>query len=195
MKKIFISIFLFGVIVITLSGCGFIEGFKEGISGKNNKSEASKLNKDSEKQFKDPDEKYAISVPNNWSDIKKSDSIYAIEVGDKVDGASAGIYYESKENFAKDITLDKFTELGIKSLNKKLDNAEIVDMQDTEISGYKAKTYVVTGEIDKVKTKRLTAYVELPDRFAHINLWISPSKFDKNKDKLIKIMNSFTVLK
>lgn len=205
MKKFLISIFLCGVIGTNLSGCGFIDGFKEGYdkgftasAKKNDNSDANKPVEASTKQIEDSDGKFQISVPKNWSEletIKKSEPRYCIAVGNKLDETYAGILNEPKENFSNEMTLDKFTDLCIKSTKKIMNNAEVSDIKDAEINGYKAKTFEMRGSVNDINVVRIYAIVELPDCFVHVNTWTLPSKYDKNKDVLKSVISSFKELK
>lgn len=205
MKKLLISTFLCGVIMTNLSGCGFVDGFKEGFqkgvnasAEKNKDSEANKPAKDpendSEKQFKDPCGKFQISAPKNWSElneIKESDKKFGIGVGNRLDETYAGTYCQSKVDFTNGMTLEKYNDFVIKSLKQQIKNAEISDVKDTDINGHKAKTFYVNGETKNMKISYIYAVVELQDSFVHIVTWTFTSRFDKNKDKLTNIINSF----
>lgn len=201
MKKILISILLCGVIGMTLSGCGFIDGFKKGFddaANKNDTTQTSNTTKESAKKFKDKDGKFQISTNDNWSEsdeVKKSNPKFCIGVVNKANETYAGIIEQSKLDFTNNMTLDKYNELIIQGLKKSLTNCEISDIKDTEINGYKAKTFLAKGTIKEIKFSYVYSVIELPDSFVNVTSWTFTSHFDKNKDELTKVTNSFQKLK
>lgn len=102
MRKFMISIFLCGAIGTNLSGCGFVDGFKKGFSESTKKSNdiTSNATNDSEKQFKDPNGKFEISVPKSWNEldeVKKSNQKFSIGIGNRSDETYAGTFAQSKK--------------------------------------------------------------------------------------------------
>lgn len=100
-----------------------------------------------------------------------------------------------KNDFGDGMTLDKYSDLIVKSLKGQIKNNEFSEIKDAEINGCKAKTFLIKGEVKDIKASYIYAVIELPNSYVHVVTWTLTSRYDKNKDKLIKVINSFKEIK
>ena len=76
-------------------------------------------------------------------------------------------------------------------LEESIQKIEITPSKDTQINGLKAKTFSLTGEIEKIPVYYEVGYVEGKDRFYQVVIWTLKDNQQKYKTQMQKIISSF----
>lgn len=185
------------VLLITAAvGCGS-KATTTKSANETTKSETAQAKKVKTKDFKSPDNKLQLTVPEDWNqldELKQINSAICLPVGNKLSEKYAAVISTSKENFSKEMTLNQFSDLVLKNSKSTITNAEISEVKDAEINGRKAKTFIVKGEVNNVKISYVYAIVDSPNAFNTVFSWTFTTKFNENKDELTKVINSFKEL-
>ncbi len=187
-----LSISLLTLALTTAVGCGAKTTNATKTPAKTEKAQEVKT-----KDFKSPDGKLQITIPENWKqldELKQINDKVSVAVGNKPNEEYATVISESKENFSKDMSLNQYYDIISKQLKKQITNAEISDVKDSEINGCKAKTFKIKGEVQNIKVSYIYGIIESPNSYNQVVTWTLTTKFDKNKDQLTKVIESFKEL-
>lgn len=183
-KKLLSAMFLFAFL-ISASGCG-AEDSKEVTKQENVSIQT--------KEMKSSDGKIMIVVPKDWKDSKDTKSgndDYSITVKNKDSSAYVGVISEAKDASTKDVKLNDMQNAVIAQLKKSMPTLQVSDVKDAKINGFPAKTFECTGEVEKLKVKYEYAIIDCPNSFNQVLGWSEVTTFDKNKNDLTTIINSF----
>jgi bifunctional DNA-binding transcriptional regulator/antitoxin component of YhaV-PrlF toxin-antitoxin module len=144
--------------------------------------------------IKSADGKFQITVPAGWRENAGLKSNASIKAGDLRQEMYVLVMTQPKDDFADDVTLDKFTELTLKSISKNVGSAESSPPLPIKINGQEGRQYEVQGIVDSLKIAYLITTVETPEHYHKIVTWTLRSRIDKNQHTLEEVTNSFREL-
>jgi hypothetical protein len=138
-----------------------------------------------------PDGKFQLTVPDGWSKTTDLHDKAEIQAVNKSKSMYVIVLIESKEDLAKDMTLDDFTAITKKSLMSKYGSPEASTPESVLINGNDAKQYELKGTKDAASVDLIVSTVKTPSYFTQILAWTLPSKMSDNRDTLKKVTESF----
>jgi hypothetical protein len=141
--------------------------------------------------LKSPDGKFQLTVPAGWSPEPALNANAEITAANKLKEMYAIVLIESKNDFPKDITLDKFTDLNRNSMMTQAATQEASSPEPVTINGNDGRQYTLEGTVKNVKIAYLITTLETPGHYHQIITWTLPSKFDENKNTLKQVTESF----
>lgn len=180
MKKILSKSLIFSLFLFLVLGCGAFSKIKKGIE-------------DSQKPqvIASNDGKYQLTVPGGWRKQNGLHDDAGIQAANPVGEQYVIIIADSKADFGKSANLDYITKIVRDGLNESLAGPVLSDPVPTTINGLPAKQFEASGEVENIKIKYLYAVVDAPQNYYQIITWTLASRFDKNRDKLLEVINSF----
>jgi len=137
------------------------------------------------------DGKFQLTVPDGWSKTTDLHDKAEIQADNKSRSMYVIVLIENKEDLAKDMTLDDFTEITKKSLMSKYGSPEASAPEPVSINGNDAKQYELKGTKDTASVDLIVSTVKTPSHFTQILAWTPPSKMSDNRDTLKKVTESF----
>jgi hypothetical protein len=168
------------LLLFFLLGCNLIE---QGIR---------KLDETSEpKIIKSRDRKVQVQVPASWREEKSLNEDAMLQASNRLSEVYVVIIGESKKDFSGQMSLNDFTQLVQSGIVEQLKNPEVTKFTPINVSSYQARQFEASGEIEKINVKYLYATVETPGSFYQVITWTLPSRYERNKPILEKVINSF----
>jgi hypothetical protein len=137
------------------------------------------------------DGKAQLSVPSTWREDVTLNPVASLQAANTIGEMYVAVITEGKEDFSKDMTLDKFASLAQQQQGQRIESANFTTPVRTTINGYPAVQYEVNGTIQNVNLAYLNTIVETPNNFHQILTWTLKSKFDANKPTLQQVAQSF----
>jgi hypothetical protein len=101
----------------------------------------------------------------------------------------------AKSDLADDFTLADYKSLFIDTTLPSVKDFEESNNKEITVDSAQALLFEISGEVQKVKVHYLVALLEKGDSFYQIVTWSTKSKFDSNKEELLKAIESLKILK
>ena len=140
---------------------------------------------------KSADGKFQITVPAGWREGAGLKSEANIKAGNPLRDMYVLVITEPKADFADDVTIDKFTDLTVKSMSSNVASAESSPALPVKINGNTGRQYLLQGIVDSMKISYLITTVETAEHYHKIVTWTTPSRMGKNQLILEGVTNSF----
>ncbi len=134
--------------------------------------------------------KIQLTVPGGWKEEKDLNESADLQASHRISEMYVVILSENKEDF-QDMSLEKHSELTRGSLIRKLDNAKISDPIPLTLDGHPAVEYEIHGAMDHINIVYLHTTVETQKYFHQILAWTLPSRYEKNRATLQKVIENF----
>ena len=138
-----------------------------------------------------PDGKFQLTVPDGWSKTTDLHSKADIQAANRSKEMYVIVLIENQDDLAKDMTLDRFTDISRKSLMSKYGSPEATALESVSINGNDAKQYELKGTKDTASVDLIVTTVKTPTNYTQILAWTLPSKMSDNKETLKKVAESF----
>lgn len=137
------------------------------------------------------DGKFQLTIPGDW----RQDNALLDEAEIKASQRSGELYVivltESKEDFAEDVTLEKFTELTSEAMKANVVTPETTEPVPLSIHGNRAMQYELRGTVDSMKVAYINTTVETSAHYHQVIAWTLRSRFDKNQAALRAVVQTF----
>lgn len=183
-KKAYYSTFkaliIFMISVLVITGC----------SESNNNG-----NRGETKAFTSKDGQIQLTLDKAWIEDPDLNKQAVLGVSDRKNEKYAMVNVVSKSDMADDVTLEEFKTAFINNVKLSVTNAEESNNKKISVNSTEAQLFEITGEAQKVKVHYLVAVLEKGGSFYQIVTWSTASKFESNKQGLLKAIESFKVLK
>ena len=140
---------------------------------------------------KSADGKFQITVPAGWREGGGLKSEANIKAGNPLRDMYVLVITEPKADFADDITIDKFTDLTVKSMSSNVASAESSPPLPVKINGKTGRQYLLQGIVDSMKISYLITTVETTEHYHKIVTWTTRSQMGKNQLILEGVTSSF----
>ncbi len=131
-----------------------------------------------------------IVLPSGWKEYRKLNDAAELQAANLGKNLYILVLTESKDDFDQ-ITLKQHSALTRNSLLKSLTAPEVTGPKKLTVSGYAAIQFEIRGQLDSTKICYLHTTVETAQNFHQILAWTSKSGFEKNKEELQQVVNSF----
>ena len=164
---------LLTLVIFAISGCKLIESL-----GK-------------PKVLTSPDGKFQLTIPAGWREDPSLREKAGIKASNRLQELYVIVISESKEDFADDMTLERFTTITSNHMISKIGSPEASPPLRTTINTNPALQYELQGVINDVKIAYLITTVETPRNFHQIITWTLRSRIDQNQSTLQKVTSSF----
>jgi hypothetical protein len=138
-----------------------------------------------------PDGKYQLTVPGDWRADAELHKEAIIQASNRLSEMYVIVLSDSKEDFADDMTLLRFTNLTRDNMKGNIISPEITDPIATGIGGHPALEYELRGTVGGVKVAYINTTVETATHYHQVLTWTLPSRFDKNQATLREVTRSF----
>ena len=162
-----------GLLVVVVTGCKLLQSLTQS------------------SVIKSTDGKFQITVPAGWIETPSLNQIAGIRAADKLSEMYVIVISENKQDFAADVTLDKYTELTRNTMQKLVAAADLTPALPMTISGKPARQYELQGEVKSIKLAYLVTTVETSGHYHKILAWTLRSRIDENQMTLEKVIESF----
>ena len=137
------------------------------------------------------DGKSQLTVPGAWSAQKDLNDNASIQAGNLLAEQYAIVISESKEDFNSKMTLNEYADIIRKSAKQTLTDAVLSESKPVTVNGYPGVQFEVDGSVSNIKAKWLYTLVDAPKNFHQILAWSTASKYEKNKQVFLDVVNSF----
>jgi hypothetical protein len=137
------------------------------------------------------DNKFQITVPAGWRTSSELHDKAGIQAANKFKELYVIVLSEDQNDFAGEMTLDKFTEITRNSLMSKYQSPRATDVETISISGNDARQYELRGTSENIAVVFIVTTVRTPTHYHQILAWTLPSKWGENKDVLKEVTESF----
>jgi hypothetical protein len=138
-----------------------------------------------------PDGKFELTIPAGWREDSALHEKADIKASNRLQEMYVIVLSENKEDFADDMTLERFNTITSGSMIKNLRSAEATPPIPTTINTYPAMQYMIHGEVENIKCSYLITDVETPEHYHQIITWTLRSRIDQNQTTLQKVTNTF----
>lgn len=144
-------------------------------------------------------DKFTVELPDYLSEAKNLHPDASLQYQNALKEFYVVVIDEPKEEFLNiaatttDFSADfnGYHDILRNGLEEEIEKNKITPTKDTQINGLKAKTFTLTGEVDKIPVYYEVAYLEGKDRFYQIVSWTLESSKDKYHEPMQKIIKSF----
>jgi len=162
--------------------------------GKNNKIYIGITKEQAENGYdiKSSDDKTQISLLPGWKEDDNTNIDAKLTVRNK--DAYIMIIQEDKSSFSDDTSIDDYTNIIKEHMLSKAKNPSISESNNLLVNGYNSKQFEFVAEISNYKLTYLVTIIETPTSFYQVIGWTTQDVFEKNKDMLNKIVQTFKEL-
>ena len=143
------------------------------------------------KVLKSKDGKFQFTVPAEWIEAPGLNDQADIAAKNAPKELYAFVLTESKSDFPKDMTLDRFTDITRNAVMSKMTLTESPSPENITINGSDARRYRLVGSKGDLKVAYLISTVETPAHFHQIYTWTEPSRLNENGPVLNQVADSF----
>ena len=141
--------------------------------------------------FKSKDGKFQLTVPADWAEAPTLNNQADISGANRSKELYAFVLTESKSDFPKDMTLERFTDITRNAVMSKMTLTESPSPEQITVNGSDARRYRLVGSKDDLKVAYLITTVETPAHFHQIYTWTEPSRLNENGPVLNQVADSF----
>ncbi|HLM00515.1 MAG TPA: hypothetical protein VK400_05635 [Pyrinomonadaceae bacterium] len=180
MKKFLSKSLIFGLFLCVALGCSVFNKIKNGID----ESQKPQV-------IGSSDGKFQLTVPGGWRKQPGLHDDAGIQAANPLSELYVIVIADNKTDFGSAADLDYITKVVRDGLNQTLTGPVLGEPVPTTINGLPARQFEAAGEVENIKIKYLYAVVDSPQNYYQIITWTLPSRFDKNRDKLLEVINSF----
>jgi len=165
---------LLALVIFAITGCQLIQSLGE------------------PKVIKSGNGRFQLTVPAAWREDPALHETAGIRASNRRQETYVIVISESKQDFADDMTLERFTTITSDNIMKRVGSPQAsppvpVTVADT----YPAMQYGVQGEMTNKKVAYLVTNVETPKDFHQIIAWTLGSRIDQNETTLRQVTNTF----
>jgi hypothetical protein len=143
------------------------------------------------KQFTSKDGTYQLTIPGNWREDPELHDTATLEASNRFQEMYVIVIKETKGEFGVDLNLEEYTNIIRNGLIENVHSPVASDPQLIMINGRTAREFELKGYADNINVAYLIATVETDNAFHQIITWTLNSYFDKNKDILRRVVQSF----
>jgi hypothetical protein len=144
------------------------------------------------KVVKSEDGKMELTIPSNWNgNTEELHEEAELRVSNMREEKYVIVLNEEKDAFDDDITLKDYRDLIIGGMEASIENSELSETIETQVNGNKAMLDEIEGSVNKIKVIYWIYSIETEDSFVQIIGWTLQKDAEKNKDAVLKVMNSF----
>lgn len=183
MKNSWRKFIVFGVLLFAVLGCSLVGKIKEGIE----KGQTPQV-------LTSTDGKFQLTVPGNWKTETILNEQAPLQAASRFSELYAIVIPESKEDFAENADIDFITGIVRGNLQKTASDAVLTEPVAVNINGYNARQFEASATVQNIKAKYIYAVIETPGSYYQVMTWTLASRYDKGKDTLINVINSFKEL-
>jgi hypothetical protein len=187
MKPLFRTTLIISILcmALSLSGCkklydAFMEGFKSGGNAP--------------KVLISSDGKWEITVTSSWITSIPLNKDALMQASNLIGAKYLVVIQEDKNSLGKVMTLNSYLDLIRTNMKGKLENPTTTDPLSITVNGKKGKLFEITGTYEKIDVHYLIAIIESKEKFHQLVVWTEKDKFEKEKDDLRKIIDSYREL-
>ncbi len=171
---------VFGVLLFAVLGCSLVGKIKEGIE----KSQTPQV-------LISTDGKFQLTVPGNWKTETVMNDAAKLQASNRFSELYTVVIRESKEDISETVDLDYYTEIVRGNLQKAAADVVMAEPVAVSINGYNARQFEASATVQNIKAKYIYAVLETPQGFYQIITWTLTSRYEKGKETLINVINSF----
>jgi hypothetical protein len=131
-----------------------------------------------------------LILPSGWKEYRKLNDTAEVQAANLMKNLYIVILTENKDDF-NHITLKQHSALTRQNLLKALTSPEVIGPKKLTINGYSAIQFEIKGQLENSKICYLHTTVETTQNFHQILAWTSKSGFEKNREELQQVINSF----
>lgn len=186
MKNKFNSIFVFTLILVIGLGCNGLKEVTE-FADKNAKP----------KTVTSKDGQVSLEIPTTWTDLSNSKDFpegAIMFVGQPIQELYTVVIPDEKIDFADSADLDTVTKLVKDNTSQTIQDAKFTDAVSLKVNNFDAQRFEAGGVLDSLKIKYIFTIIETKDRYYQVISWTLNSRFDANKEKLTKVVESFKLM-
>ncbi|MDP4089013.1 MAG: hypothetical protein Q8930_07040 [Bacillota bacterium] len=178
-KSKFLAVLMSAFFLLSFAGCSVVDQVKDSVaaSGK-------------DKTIVSKDGKFEVTVPGNWKEETNLNPEANLQVSNRLQEQYLVVIDESKQDFQADITLDEYANLVKENMKSNGEDMSTGGDKEITVNGGTGKYFEVTGTVNKIKAKYVVVITQDNDNIYQIISWSLVSKFDKNKDTLVKVAQS-----
>ena len=170
----------FALLICVTLACNLVQRFKQ---------EADRAKKPT--VLKSADGKYQLTIPGDWREDAALLDEAVLKASNRANELYVIVLSESKEDFADDVTLEKFTTLTRDAMKGNVVSPELTEPQPTSINGNPAMQYELRGTVDSMKVAYINTTVETTEHYHQIIAWTLRSRYDKNQGALREVTQTF----
>jgi hypothetical protein len=178
-KKNLSKLFIFGLFLFLVLGCGALSKIKQGID------DAQKP-----KTIISTDGKCQVTVPGGWQKQTDLNDEAIIQAANPIGELYVIVLPENKAGIG-DTDLDDAAGAVRDSLTKMIPGAVLSPPISTTINGLPARQFEVGAEVEHLKVTYLYAVVDAPETFYQVITWTLTPRLERNRGKLLEVINSF----
>ncbi len=180
MLKNYITLTLAFIFLLFTFGCGGIDQVMK------------KIDQASEpKVLVSDDGNCRITIPASWiSDSLGADGA-VLQASNRLSELYVVVIPDSKADFGKNAGIDYIKDLVQKGMSSKLSEASFSESIPTKVGEFEARQFEVTGQMEKIRVNYLISVIDTPQNYYQIITWTLPSRYDRNKDTMQDVINSF----
>lgn len=175
-----IALFLTMVMMTAmLSGCSVLD------------SVMSSLGEKEDITISSSDEKYSITAPGDWEDLKGELNENAVlEAGNLKKEQYLALLPDNKEDLA--LTFDEYTDIVYENILSAVSDAEEGERESVTVNGKTGYRMEVTGSVNNINVTYWIYCVDGTEDYLQILVWSLKSKAEDNKEVLLKAAESLT---
>jgi len=145
------------------------------------------------KTFTSTDGTTEVRVPSSWSTQAHLNDAASIQVANTSKEEYLLVLTESKQDFAPDMTLDKYANIIVDSMKTKgtVKGITVTTPVHIQVGGLPAVQYEIEGTIDYLNLRYLVTFVDGKTHYHQIMTWSLKSRFADNRAALLDATSSF----
>lgn len=174
------KLIVFAVLLFSVLGCSLVGKIKEGIE----KSQQPQV-------LISTDGKFQLTVPGSWKTETVMNDVATLQASNRIGELYTVVIRESKEDFAQAVDLDAYTEVVRGNLQKATTDSALAEPIVTNVGGFPAREFEASATVKNMKIKYFYAVIETPQGFYQIITWALASRYEKGKETLIGVIDSF----
>lgn len=132
-----------------------------------------------------------IKVPSRWSKMYNLNTDARLQVGNAALEEYLVVISESKQDFAPDVDLDRYSKECLSLMRGRLDNFSASEPQEVTIEGRDAVQYEITGTKDLIAIGYVVTFVDGQRSFHQVIAWTMKSMLADKKKKLAEVTATF----
>ena len=149
------------------------------------------FNKEKIETFKSKDNNFLVGLSNRWEVLSESeDENILLALKSEEYSSNYLLEKEDKTEYAKDMTLDKYSLLVGEAASMGLENGFLDESEDIIIDNMDGKKFLVKGEKEGIKLTYIFTVLDSEDIYLKQIVWSSSKNIDDNNDYYYKILGS-----
>jgi len=145
-----------------------------------------------DKTYFSKDGRFQVAANGGWGLKRDLHEEADLAIGNLLRGKYFILFTESKDDFYSDTTLEDYTYWVEDNYAYEMESSPIYWPRELQVNGYPAYQFSYEAVDDDVSAVFIITTVETRDHFHQLIVWVLSENFEREKDNLYKLIESFT---